>query len=98
MNKCLQCLIEDSTKSFSPWKISFFFPDTLEFFTAAREMRGFPIHLHKGNQNITAHDIWQISAAQAVWCGLQKRPRRGGRGLRVAWDSSHARVCPPTVP
>lgn len=60
-------------------------------------MRGFPIHLHKGNQNMAAHNLWQIRGLQAARCRPDQRPRRGGGGggggLSVAWDSSHACVC-----
>lgn len=87
--------------SLLPRRIAFFRPrHTLAFFTATREIRGFPIHLHQGNQNMATHNLCQIRAVHGTWCGPDQRLRWGGGGLSVAWDSSHAcvYVCYPPSP
>lgn len=82
LNKCHRCLIEGSAKSallenllFLPRRIGILHSHT-------HEMRGFLIHLHKGNQNMAAHDLWQIRV-QVV----QRGPRAEAEEGRRRWRS-----------
>ncbi len=98
LSKCLHCLIEDSAKS-APLENLLFLPGHVGILHSSVWNERLPVlFTQRQSKRGSRQSLQQIGAMRALRHGPVQRLRRGGGGLCVAWDSSHAYVCLPSSP